>query len=126
MNERFVLYGKLSELYCKDREELYKEIYGADLPEYKKAGISLGKSDIASLVLRSKNKVEILKLGENGVYIAWIIQDIKAPENYKMLTEFKDFLWIYDDLERVARIVSQTIEVYRSGPRDVLIRLLRR
>ena len=95
------------------------------MENYKKRVIKLGYSDIASLTLKSGLKVYNLNLGGDGDYKAYIInENCPIPAHYDLEWECCNWLWIYDDTQRVARFDADIIKIYTAGDYGVLIQLV--
>ena len=102
---------------------------------YKDICVSLGGSDIATLIMvgmttedrpatTSHLDMKELNFGEDGEYSAWLIDgDTDVPEHYTLTAEFKNWLKIYDDEGYCTYFRSPFIRVYQSGQFGCLIQL---
>lgn len=94
-----------------------------DHHEYGK--ISLGESDISSLVLRFPCGSQVLDFGEDGGYSAYQVdEECIIPEHYTIVFECEHWLWVYDDTSRTARFDGEKIRVFRAGLRGCIIQIL--
>lgn len=92
---------------------------------YKKHVIPFGASDIASLVLRSHDKLEELQMGIDANYSAYIIDEsVEIPSHYNLKHAFTSWLTVFDDEERVGNFYADEIRVYRAGDAGILIQLI--
>lgn len=99
---------------------------------YKETRISLGGSDIASLILVGcKEGVNGLYLNElhfagDNNYYAYIVRDslVEIPNHYHLEYTYNYWMKVYDDDEKTYRISADVIEVYRSGDYGCIIRAL--
>lgn len=99
---------------------------------YKETRISLGGSDIASLILVGcKEGVNGLYLNElhfagDNNYYAYIVRDplVEIPNHYHLEYTYNYWMKVYDDDEKIYRISADIIEVYRSGDYGCIIRAL--
>lgn len=97
------------------------------MANYKENTISLGYSDIASLVvvgyIEGKGAVpEMLSLGGDGTYKGYIVTKPEmVPEHYKKVLEYKSWIRIYDDTQMVYSVNADKISVYRAGDFGILI-----
>jgi hypothetical protein len=88
----------------------------------------IGGSDIASLTLRSCDKVGILRFCEDDSYCAWLADDFtEIPEYYELVFECNTWLYIYDDngLAWKTEENYKSIKVYRSGGYGCVIQLIK-
>jgi hypothetical protein len=88
----------------------------------------IGFSDIASLTLRSCDKVGILRFCEDDSYCAWIADDFcEIPEHYNLVFECGTWLYIYDDNGLAWKTEENytAIKVYRSGGYGCIIQLIK-
>ena len=80
--------------------------------------ISLGSSDIASLVLRDSRGVRELRFGEDGTYSAYLVDaECDIPDYYTLEAECRVWLSVYDDNTKTFEIQNpgKMIRVYRAG-----------
>lgn len=93
------------------------------MDEYKHNRICLGRSDIASLVLRSPCDVRLLNFGEDDAYYAWFVKNegVEIPSHYHEVYRCQHWLKIYDDEMKTVDIEAETIVVYEAGMRGCLI-----
>ena len=102
---------------------------------YKDHRLTLGSSDIASLVLVGPRKYDeeeigvqasMLEFGSDGDYRAWYVTDeaLEIPSHYEKVAETFCWLKIYDDRELVGKIEADRIEVYRAGEMGCLVRAI--
>lgn len=90
---------------------------------YKDKTVSLGYSDIASLVLRSWDQLIEMNMHIDSTYCAYIIgEDDEVPSHYKLAHTFTSWLTIYDDEKARFKLYADKIEVYRAGDCGVLIK----
>lgn len=88
--------------------------------------IFLGESDIAALVLRFYDKVDLLKMGGDGAYKAHIIfDDEEIPGHYHKEVSGEAWCNVYDDYGLTATFRASTIDFYRAGEMGILIVLSR-
>lgn len=91
---------------------------------YKGLTVSLGYSDIATLILSSVYSLERLSLGGDGYYRVHIIDErTPAPEHYTLHSKHRYWLKVYDDRECMLHIDAKNIRVYRAGDYGILIRV---
>ena len=93
------------------------------LPAYKRNKIGIGASDVATLIIRTGAKVELLHFGEDNSYHAWYIDDpsVEIPSRYNLITTTKHWLKIYDDVEMTFHEFGD-FEIYRAGELGCIIR----
>lgn len=93
---------------------------------YKSTCVSLGASDMASLLIRSGSQVELLSFGEDAAYKAWYVEDknIEIPKHYQLKIVTNNWLKIYDDYELVFDEIGD-FEIYRAGELGCLIRKIK-
>lgn len=94
---------------------------------YKDCGkVFLGASDIASVILRTPNEVNILKFGSDGTYSAYFIDADKGEceigEHYKEEFAFSGWLKVYDDDMVQCKLYAESIKVYRAGDFGCIIK----
>ena len=90
--------------------------------EYNK--IYIGETDVAGFIFKSPNKLVELHTGSDGAFDAYLVDGkCDIPRHYSLWEKFNDWLWIYDDTERTAKIISKNIEVYTAGKRGILIKV---
>ena len=102
---------------------------------YKDVCVSLGGSDIATLIMVgmtmenrpatvSHLEMKELNFGEDGEYSAWLVDgDTAVPEHYTLTAEFKNWLKIYDDEGYCTYFTAPFIRVYQAGQFGCLIQL---
>lgn len=118
------------------------------MEDYKKEIVQLGSSDIASLTVVGCTtdgvKADILKMGGDGEYSAYIVRNFKGllPSHYSTVMEFRCFTqfynmdgsrgearamdtWvkIYDDTGLVATFSAKEISILRAGDYGIMIHL---
>lgn len=97
------------------------------MANYKENTISLGYSDIASLVVvgyipGKGADAHMLSLGGDGSYKGYVITDYElVPEHYKKAYECNHWLKIYDDEHLVYSVEADHIAIYRAGDYGILI-----
>lgn len=120
-----------------DNMEKYtlKEAIKENRFSYKDICVSLGGSDIATLIMvgmttedrpatTSHLEMKELNFGEDGEYSAWLIDgDTDVPEHYTLTAEFKNWLKIYDDEGYCTYFTAPFIRVYQAGQFGCLIQL---
>ena len=120
-----------------DNMEKYtlKEAILENRSSYKDVCVSLGGSDIATLIMvgmttedrpatTSHLEMKELNFGEDGEYSAWLIDgDTDVPEHYTLAAEFKNWLKIYDDEGYCTYFTAPFIRVYQAGQFGCLIQL---
>ena len=90
----------------------------------------IGTSDVAAVIFVGCTdtglKSEIVHMGEDDSYLAYIVNDpeIPIPDHYTLTYTFKAWLSIYDDNELANQFKADTIQIYRAGQRGIIIRLL--
>lgn len=80
--------------------------------------ISLGGSDIASIILRDSRGVRELRFGEDGSYSAYLVDaECDIPDYYTLEAECKSWLSVYDDSIKTFEVQNpkKIIRVYRAG-----------
>ncbi len=88
--------------------------------------ISLGGSDIASLILRAPGKLSALFMGEDGEYSAYVVDgEALIPEWYTQVFECEGWLWVFDDDRRTARFTGKLIRVFRSGAFGIIVQVFK-
>ena len=90
---------------------------------YKKNKISLGSSDMSSLLLRAGSQIELLNFGIDDCYSAWYVDesDVEIPSHYSLITSTTKWLKIYDDSSLVFDERGD-FEIYRAGEMGCIIR----
>lgn len=84
--------------------------------------IYLGESDVASLVLRTWDSLELLKFGQDDSYDAYFVnEEIELPTHYTLVFSATSWLKIYDDFRLTKKIYGDRIEIYRAGEMGCLI-----
>ena len=85
------------------------------MKHYKNKMIIVGSSDIASLILRGCDNLFELRLGEDGVYLGYHVEDenVEIPEHYKLVFETYNWLKIYDDTKLTHEFQGKSIRVYK-------------
>lgn len=80
-------------------------------------GIYTGSTDIGSVTVRDRIGVQSISLGCDGMFKVKTVD--KPPEKARYIGSFIDWLWIYDDTERIAAVRGNTsvygIENYKGG-----------
>lgn len=93
-----------------------------DHHEYSK--ISLGASDVASLVLRFPCGSKVLDFGEDGGYSSYLVdEECIIPDHYSLECECEHWLWIYDDTSRTLQFDGEKIRVFRAGVKGCIIQI---
>lgn len=88
--------------------------------------VSLGGSDIASLILRSPGKLSELFMGEDGEYSAYVVdEECLIPSWYTQVFECKHWLSVFDDDRRTARFSGDVIRVFRSGAFGIIVQVIK-
>lgn len=88
--------------------------------------IQLGSSDIAQLLARSWDKVEIIKYQCDDSYSAYVVDEHCAiPAHYECVGRFTAWLSIYDDETRTADFKAKEINVYRAGDYGTIIQVIK-
>lgn len=97
--------------------------------DFKKSYI--GSSDIAAILVSGPRgdgdlHAEYISFGEDGAYSAYIVTDPDAEigSHYQKVADFSYWMNIYDDSELVSDFHADHIEIYRSGMRGCIIRLI--
>ncbi len=91
--------------------------------------ISLGSSDIATLILSGIKdstglSLEKLTFGEDGNYSAYLVDaEAEIGSHYTLVNEFTKWLKIYDDDECMADLSADIIKIYRAGEFGCIIQL---
>jgi hypothetical protein len=97
---------------------------------YKDESHYLGYSDIASIIVRTVNKLEEVHFGGDGDYSAWIVRgdSAKIPSHYHPVFEDASAGWldIYDDHERTMHELCDACTIYRAGGYGILIHIKER
>ena len=102
-----------------------------DHHSYKKCFI--GGSDIASLTVRTPSQVAVLNFGEDGEYMAYIVDsECNIPEHYDLTfsadaSEYYPGVWmrIYDDDGLSFKIKApSSIRIYQSGAFGCIIQTI--
>lgn len=84
--------------------------------------VSLGYSDIASLVFRGPKTLTEIKFGEDGHYNAYFVtEEIDIPSHYTLVAESETWGKIYDDDSMVLSVYADKISIYRAGEMGILI-----
>lgn len=98
------------------------------MSNYKECTVSLGYSDIASLVMvglqwEGEVTAKVLPLGFDGSYKAYVIDgtQVSIPDHYHYVTSFAKWLRIYDDEGLSFSINADLIKIYRAGEGGILI-----
>jgi len=86
--------------------------------------VYLGYSDIAGIVARSYDRVEIVRFGSDGSYKAYLCENAEIGDHYKKVFEANDWVWFYDDHEKRLEVVGKTIEIWRSGEFGIIINVI--
>lgn len=80
--------------------------------------VSLGGSDISSVILRDAQGVRELRFGEDGTYSAYLVDaECEVPDCYTLEAECKSWISVYDDDTKTFELQNpgSVIRVYRSG-----------
>lgn len=94
--------------------------------------VFIGASDSGFLVLVGVGedfaKSELLDFGEDGSYMAYIVEqmdgdEVAIPDHYRMVRSFRDWLRVYDDEELVQNFMASKIRVWRAGEMGCIIEL---
>lgn len=84
----------------------------------------LGYSNLATLTVRSRDKLYNLSFGDSGDYTAHIVRNAKKiPQRYIRQFTARGWAWIYDDTERTAKLAADRIEFYRADKYGCIINL---
>ena len=79
--------------------------------------IYIGTTDIGSVTVRDRIGVQSISLGCDGMFKVKTVD--KPPKKARYIGSFIDWLWIYDDTERIAAVGGNTavygIENYKGG-----------
>lgn len=87
----------------------------------------LGYSDIASLTLRSPDKVSILNFGSDGDYHAYIVdENAKIGSHYTKVFECEHWLKIYYDDGILFDVMAKKFKIYRAGEFGCIIQVIGR
>lgn len=91
----------------------------------------IGGSDYCTLIMvgpsQRKFLVQPLKFGEDGTYMAYIVnEEAEIGSYYTRVATFKHWLKIYDDDSLVKSFNANKIVVYRSGKFGCIIQLFTR
>ena len=88
--------------------------------------VSLGGSDMASLILRSPGKLSELLMGEDGAYSAYVVdEECIIPSWYTQVFEGECWLSVFDDDRRTARFSGDVIRVFRSGSFGIIVQVIK-
>lgn len=91
--------------------------------EYEKH--SIGASDIASLTVRTPGCAFELNFGEDGSYMAYIVdEDATIGDHYKLVKECSCWIWIYDDDGMSYKAYADKIRIYQAGGFGCIIQLI--
>ena len=83
---------------------------------------SLGYSDIASVVLRGCDNLAEMRFGGDGNYSAYVVTErAEIGEHYHEVFRCHNWLWVYDDDDRVLIVYGDEIIVYRAGNMGCII-----
>lgn len=89
--------------------------------------VSLGGSDIASLILRAPGKLSDLFMGEDGEYSAYVVdEECLIPSRYTQAFECESWLRVYDDENMVKKFRGDVIRVFRCGAFGIIIQIFGR
>lgn len=89
--------------------------------------VSLGGSDIASLILRAPEKLAELFMGEDGEYSAYVVDgECLIPSWYTQAFECESWLRVYDDENMVEKFRGDVIRVFRCGAFGIIIQIFGR
>ncbi len=85
--------------------------------------IYIGYSDIASLTVRSVDKVGVIDFGGDSSYRAYLCEgdDVEIGSHYKPVFEGEYWIAIYDDSELTVKLYGKRITVYRAGDYGCII-----
>lgn len=108
------------------------------MSSYKRSIVSIGSSDIATLLFVGPNidankaalNIYQAKYPEDGSYTSYFVdeENTEIPDHYHLEVEFKDWMTVYDDESCVGRFFAKdfgTVKVYRAGDYDMIIRARR-
>lgn len=95
--------------------------------EYPRVGI--GSSDIAALIMvgcgKTELKTDILKFGEDGRYLAYIVdENANIGPHYELVAEYTHWIKIYDDDGLTYDNYAELIRVWRAGDCGCIIQLI--
>ena len=95
--------------------------------EYPQVGI--GSSDIAALIMvgcgKTGLKADILKFGEDGRYLAYIVdENATIGSHYELVAEYTHWIKIYDDDGLMYDNCAELIRVWRAGVYGCIIQLI--
>lgn len=83
---------------------------------YKEKTIDLGRSDIATLILKSPCNIGEVHTGSDGSYKGYLVDEtIEIPDYYKKVYEADTWLKVYDDEAMVFEARAKKINVYNAG-----------
>lgn len=85
----------------------------------------IGESDIASLTVRSVDKVTTLNFGGDGAYRAYIVKgDAQIGAHYELVFAGEKWVRIYDDFGKSFEAYADMIKIYKAGNFGCIIQLL--
>ena len=77
--------------------------------------MSIGVTDIASVVLRDPEKILDMHLDSDGGINAYLCnEEVQVGDHYQHVDTFHHWLWVYDDSHRVIQVYGDRIEVYKA------------
>ena len=83
---------------------------------YKEKTIDLGRSDIATLILKSPCNIGEVHTGSDGDYRGYLVDEtVEIPDYYKKVYEANTWLKVYDDDSMVFEARAKKINVYNAG-----------
>lgn len=90
----------------------------------------IGTSDIAALTVtgctETGAKAQMVRFGGDNSYDAYIVdENCEVPEHYEKVSEFTNWIKIFDDDRLTFDMNAKKIEIYRSGNYGCIIRVER-
>lgn len=87
--------------------------------------VTLGYSDIASVVARSPERAEAILFGADNKYYAYLVDwETEIPQYYNKVFECSSWLKIYDDEGLTLDLKGDSFEIYRAAEMGCIIRSL--
>lgn len=83
--------------------------------------VFLGFSDIAGLVARGYDNLQVIRFGGDGSYHAYLCEDAEIGDHYSKVFECETWLKIYDDREKTLEVYGKVIEIWRAGDYGMII-----
>lgn len=97
------------------------------MKNYKNKVVGLGGSDIAMLVINSLDGLKELKMGGDGSYSAYVVNNYtpeEIPSHYTLKVATTGWAKVYDDDTKVAEFQADKIEFYRAGEHGIIVNLI--